>query len=109
MTFRREEDGRKGADACILCRLCDAGSSYGVTLDERRSLRHTVWLAKNGRESAWLYAAMLNGVGEKACPMSIAIDDAIIEARRRMAAKGLETKENREFFEKVRRGVNPYA
>ncbi len=109
MIFRRKEEEKKGADACILCRLCDAGSSYPLTLDERRSLRHAVWLAKNRRESAWLYAAMLNGVGEKACPIGIAIDDAIIDARRRMVEKGMETKENREFFAKLRQGKNPYA
>ncbi len=99
----------KGAGACVRCALCNPGSeAYRRSLDERRAPRHVVVSVAKGRESISLYACMLNGRAEERCPVRIGIDAAVIEARRRLVAKGFEPAANRRVAERLRRGENPY-
>lgn len=94
---------------CIRCRLCDEqNDSVRITLDERRSTRYHVWLCNKKEDGKYLYGALLNGLGEKFCPLSIPIDEAIIAGRRRLVKKGIETRSNREFIEKLINDKNPY-
>lgn len=103
-----EQPSQHGAELCILCGRCNDDPGLALTKDERRAPRHHVWLCKRGEESAWLYSHLLNGIAERSCPRKVEIDKEIIEARRKMVENGAEMKENKEFFEKVREGKNPY-
>ena len=100
---------RPGVEKCILCGLCNlGGDAYRLSLDERRAPRHIVWSCRNGTVGPVLYATTVNGRSEELCPMGIAIDDAIIAARRKMVEAGQETVANKEFIAKMKEGKNPY-
>ena len=100
---------KPGVEKCILCGLCNGGGdAYRLSLDERRAPRHIVWSCRKGVIGPVLYATTVNGRTEELCPMSIAIDDAIIAARRKMVEAGQETVTNKILMTKLREGKNPY-
>ncbi len=105
-----EKGEKRGVEACVLCGQCNPGSvAYTHSRDERRATRHVVWLARKRRDSVSLYACMLNGRAEERCPLSIGIDDAVIDARRRLVGKGFETVGNKKVVDKLMNGKNPYS
>jgi|GEM_PF-2474405 len=108
--MKRKTKERRGIAACVLCGQCNPGSvAYTRSHDERRAPRHVVWLARKRRDSVSLYACMLNGRAEELCPLAISIDEAVIEARRRLVEKGFETVDNKKVVGQLVEGKNPYA
>lgn len=100
---------KQDVEACTLCGMCNPGSTaYRRSKDERRAPRHVVWATRKKRDSVSLYACMLNGQTDALCPANIAIDDAVIEARRRLVKKGFETVENKKVILQLKEGKNPY-
>ncbi len=96
-------------DQCVLCSLCNlGGEAYQLSKDERRAPRHVVWNLKKGRETPALYSFMLNGRTEAHCPVKIAIDAEVIDGRRKLVKRGVETVENKKMVEKILDGKNPY-
>ncbi len=92
---------------CVLCGLCD-GADEAYPRDARRASRHAVWLLRKGKPGPVLYAAMLNGRADAACPLAIGICEAIIEGRQRLVKSGVETKANRAFMARLAKGENPH-
>ena len=102
-------ENSKNAIGCVQCGLCKTCPVYTAELLESTGSRGRAILHGRLDDLEAFYSCTLCKACDAECPVGLDLSEKILEKRKELVSKGMETEANKKMIENVRKYGNPFG